>query len=808
MKPARLPFALSGGALSQRRKLLWIATLALSPLAYFGATALESRLPQAPRPVEVTRDVAVQRAVAFARTLDIDAHDWAVRPNVSTHDTVTNLFRKVRVPALDDVVAPSTIFVRMTGPKPDQWMTVDLTPSGRIVGYSGPKPRNGDPVDEGRDRDVARQFLVQMLGPDHPFELGGATVAKTDKQGSEREFVWEAKIPGLPQGKLAFHVKTASGRVVSERRSVELDPAYEESLTTRKPWKTPFVVFVAIYFVGLGIYSIYRYVRRSIEKEISHWRTLLVVVLFTIGGVLLLVLSGEELRSSPGEPSTPGQTVMLWAMVAFGFAIAGLYFGVAYGAGEGDLREAYPGKLCSLDAFLSGKPFSANFARSLLAGGAVAGWLLLLENVLLLVAGGGPPAAGSGIRLVGADRFPFALFVWEMSFKLLVMVAFGILQPLTVLRKYVRRTWLVYVLFVPACAMVAWAMVPDRHPWQNNLIFDGMFVAAVCLPFFMGDLVAAVSCLVAVDYIGALLRRSVESTEWHDIAYYQVLPVATVFLLVELYFAWRGRIYREEEVHPRYARNLAERLALTAEIGAARMAQLRLLPDAPPRIAGLAIAGSCIPAREVGGDFFDYYALDEHRLGVFLAEGGNRELGSAMTIALAKGFLMYTARMDLPPVEILRRLRAALASVLRGEDAHMAVLYAVIDSRNGSVRYARAGDWPRLAVNGKSLAEEIVADRGDGFTIRHGAAMLATLDTIFFYTDGWAAQIAERTRKGPEDFLVRTARKLGDVSAAELHHALVHAALRRKDAPPDDVTAVMVQREDTAASIQAVGGIA
>ena len=55
--------------------------------------------------------------------------------------------------------------------------------------------------------------------------------------------------------------------------------------------------------------------------------------------------------------------------------------------------------------------------------------------------------------------------------------------------------------------------------------------------------------------------------------------------------------------------------------------------------------------------------------GVFLAEGGNRELGSAMAIALAKGFLMYTARLDLPPVEILRRLRATMGSVLLGENA-------------------------------------------------------------------------------------------------------------------------------------------
>src|SRR5262249_55539398 len=208
---------------------------------------------------------------------------------------------------------------------------------------------------------------------------------------------------------------------------------------------------------------------------------------------------------------------------------------------------------------------------------------------------------------------------------------------------------------------------------------------------FVGDRLPSVTCLTALVLAGELIRNSAVSGQWHTIAYRHVLPGAIVFLAVELYFSWRGKIYSEAQVRPLYARHLAERLALTAEIGAARMAQVRLLPDAPPVIAGLSIAGSCTPAREVGGDFFDYYALDDHRLGLFVAEGCNRELGSAMAIALAKGYLMHTVRLDLTPVEVLRRLRATLGSVLLGENAPMTVLYAVIDGRTGSLRYARAG---------------------------------------------------------------------------------------------------------------------
>jgi sigma-B regulation protein RsbU (phosphoserine phosphatase) len=273
--------------------------------------------------------------------------------------------------------------------------------------------------------------------------------------------------------------------------------------------------------------------------------------------------------------------------------------------------------------------------------------------------------------------------------------------------------------------------------------------------------------------------------------------VGIAFLLMEVYFAWRGRTYEEGEVRPLYARRLAEHLSLQAEIGAARQAQLRLLPDGPPRITGLSIAGSCVPAREVGGDFYDFYALAEHRLAVFLAEGGNRELGSAMTIALAKGYLLYAARLDLSPVEILRRLRDLLGATLHSEGAVVSMLYAVIDTRAATLRDARSGVSPQLIVNGSSPVEEVAASQADEMAIRHGAASLAPKDALVFYTDGLAAQIAEEKREPIDRFLAKAASKMRGGSAAELHSAIFKAAIKRKnEAPPDDVTAVVIRLEE------------
>ena len=110
------------------------------------------------------------------------------------------------------------------------------------------------------------------------------------------------------------------------------------------------------------------------------------------------------------------------------------------------------------------------------------------------------------------------------------------------------------------------------------------------------------------------------------------------------------------------------------------------------------------------------------------------------------------------------------------------------------------------------MAEEIVADRAageetGGFEIRHGAATLAPNDALFFYTDGWSGQIADRTRRVPDAFLRDLTRKLPAAAADALHKAALDAAMKRtRNAPPDDVTAVVVRREAVAAV--AIGGIA
>ena len=780
----------------------WIGVLVLSPLAYVGSYYVAKQLPSRNGAITINRDRAIRTALQFAATRNIDARDWAVTLNSQKQDDISEVLAHVRPPALEQVTAASIVTVRFRSPASKDWFRVLLTPTGRLVGFSISEP-DGRPatISDADAEKIAWPFLRDLLGPSTLFELPKPKMRFVNQAKQDRMFEWQVPVPGLPEAQASFHVELAGERVITEGCEVSVKSAYVRLLRPGQVFYYCLMTLAGLYMAAMGLYAIVRYVRRTFQKEVSHRRTILVALVFVAFSTFTIYngAAGATL-SVNGAPPTSAQKVFMLGMFVVMFSLVGSFFGMAYGAGEGDVRAVYPGKLTSLDALLSGKLFSMNVARSILAGGAVAGAALLLQNLAILATHATRPVDDND--LVGSliTSFPLGEAFSKTAMHSLGVAAFGLLVPIAFLRPRVKKEWIFYVL-LPLCPMLSACMSADSFSWRNIVISVLASVTVTCVTFFLGDLLASVSGIVAFDLVARLIYRGTAVERWTEMSL-PVVYVGVAFLLLEIYFAERGKTYEEWEVRPLYARHLAERLSMQAEIGAARQAQLRLLPDVPPRIEGLSIAGSCVPAREVGGDFYDFYALDDHRLAVFVAEGGNRELASAMPIALAKGYLLYTARLDLNPVEVLRRLRDVLGVTLHDVGASSSMLYAVIDARAATIRYARTGASPRLAINGSGAVEEVAAGREHEIAIHHGAAALAPRDALVVFTDGLTAQIAERKREPVGRFLAQTAAKMREGSAAELHSAIFKAAIRRMSEPPlDDVTAVVIRLEHPAERI-------
>ena len=176
------------------------------------------------------------------------------------------------------------------------------------------------------------------------------------------------------------------------------------------------------------------------------------------------------------------------------------------------------------------------------------------------------------------------------------------------------------------------------------------------------------------------------------------------------------------------------------ELHVARRIQQASLPEVVPELEGWEIAPSYRPAREVGGDFFDFIELEDGRLGLVVGDATGKGVPAALVMSTTCGMLRaVTQASDHSPGEVLQRVNEALTTRIPA-NMFVTCFYGVLDPRTGSFAYANAGhDLPYLRRGGD--AEELMA-RGmplglmPGMTYEEKEITLGAGDRALFYSDG------------------------------------------------------------------------
>ena len=160
-------------------------------------------------------------------------------------------------------------------------------------------------------------------------------------------------------------------------------------------------------------------------------------------------------------------------------------------------------------------------------------------------------------------------------------------------------------------------------------------------------------------------------------------------------------------------REQAEKKRLEEELRIAREIQMSLLPQGPLAVPGLSITAVCVPAREVGGDYYDFLTLDDHRLAVLIADVSGKGTSAALYMAELKGLVLSLSRIHSSPRELLMAANRIIANNLDAR-SFITMTYAIIDVRERTMTYARAGHTPLMYVpgngNGRRLAQVLVPD--------------------------------------------------------------------------------------------------
>ena len=141
-----------------------------------------------------------------------------------------------------------------------------------------------------------------------------------------------------------------------------------------------------------------------------------------------------------------------------------------------------------------------------------------------------------------------------------------------------------------------------------------------------------------------------------------------------------------------------EKRRLEEELRIARDIQMSLLPSGPVTFPGLAVTAMCRPAREVGGDYYDFMPLGEHRLGVIVADVSGKGTSAAFYMAELKGLILSLSQIYQSPKQLLMEVNRILSANLLDNRTFITMIYAVVDLEARTVTYARAGHTPLIYV--------------------------------------------------------------------------------------------------------------
>src|SRR5829696_10284067 len=161
------------------------------------------------------------------------------------------------------------------------------------------------------------------------------------------------------------------------------------------------------------------------------------------------------------------------------------------------------------------------------------------------------------------------------------------------------------------------------------------------------------------------------------------------------------------EVGENLVQELHERELVEQELRVARSIQHASLPKELPQLQGWQISPYYRPAREVGGDFYDFHLLPEGRLGLVVGDATGKGVPAALVMSTTCGMLRLAAQSHTSPAEMLQGVNEVLFPNIPA-NMFVTCFYAILEPNSGRLSYANAGhDLPYLHRNGE--AEELSA---------------------------------------------------------------------------------------------------
>lgn len=365
---------------------------------------------------------------------------------------------------------------------------------------------------------------------------------------------------------------------------------------------------------------------------------------------------------------------------------------------------------------------------------------------------------------------------------------FGVMVPLA-LRFFIRNRMALAAISLLAFLTFAMLNAPFRHAQAANLALAALQTALSLWIYFRFGMLSAVAgyCWAGIlTSAGVLLVQPAVALQGAGLG---VLAAFASLGLVGLVLASKGNdlvgdLQGESGPGPE-ARSRREELL--AEFNVARSAQQQMLPASAPVLPGYTLAAHCEPAREVGGDLYDFLRLSEGRWGIGVADVSGKGVPAALYMTLTKGLLCAAGQDSDDPRQILGSVNKHLRTVTK-KKMFVTMALGVLDPVAGTVEYARAGHNPTVLRRVGTGETRLLGGPGIGLgmagpvlfakTLKAETVALTAGDALVFYSDGLTEAMNEELEQFGEERLMAAVERTDGMSAEATQDSILKEVSR------------------------------
>jgi hypothetical protein len=600
--------------------------------------------------------------------------------------------------------------------------------------------------------DMAKSFLANRGVRLETFKKDAFNTEQYKKR-TDHVFKWVKTLPAIG-GKVNISV-VIQGDEVGRFGLTFGVPTEADQVIKQVASRNSFFGFLAYIFAFLFCIMLQViFLKKYHEGEVGVKTAVIVFLVcwLTLAAETWLKITSYSFSATIGQMSFDGVGLTIFILLSL---VVWPFFSImsfsAWSVGEALGRDSFNRKFTAMDSLFSGKPATLNAASSMfngyLAGVSGLGLLALLASANIWLFNGSldgvnyrTPAVPLAFLIPPLTAISSA-FLSEMTFRL-----FGNFF----LYRFFKRRWLCLVLSAIPWTFYAigfWNItisISPMVPKWSILYIMGLFLGYI---FWKFDLLTSVTAHFTI--MGVMQSLPLLTAAPPELFYQGIAALGLVFL--PAVFIVRGFIKKkvfsfEADLTPGHIKRITERVRMAKELEIARRVQMNLLPAKSPDIEGLEVEGICIPAHEVGGDYYDFIPLEDSKLGVVIGDVSGKGVPAAIYMTLTKGVIQSQAEHNLSPGEVLTRVNRSLYKMMDPR-SFVTLFFAVIDSKADTITFSRAGHNPlfyfRYSENRiLSLKPEGIAlgiEKGEIFSqsIKEDHMQMEKDDLIVFYTDGF-----------------------------------------------------------------------